>query len=266
MSRFAFTLFFVAKTLEIKLIHLLSMYIIYKFCITGTSLNKMPVSWAPSKLYFLDTETCLSMHRDGILADNQCTDKLPFICYKKDPVTLSCGPKGNGYEIDRTTGSCYKFHKESKYWRDAYVACHQEDAHLAIINSYGEAAVLKDLFISNVLFRNPYGKKLRDVVHMGFVNWGREDGLWMTIDGQTLKEAGYEEWNTGEPNNKTNQWCGGMFDNGKLDDVNCGDGDPDQYSRYFICEKKPEYIYTLASETIDNESVNSNYYEYDFDY
>ncbi|XP_063380575.1 macrophage mannose receptor 1-like [Cydia fagiglandana] len=216
------------------------------YTLGGTPLKKIPVPWAPGKPESKNDESCVSMHYDGMLVDSACTDELPFICFKKDviPKVPKCGPEDNGYIYNAKIGSCYKFHREDKWWKDAFASCDSEGAYLAIINSDDEAEVLKKLFRAN-----QYGRRegqvpdwVNEVAHIGFVDWGREGGLWMTIHGQTLEDAGYLEWNHGEPNNATNQFCGAMFINGRFDDVNCYDGDPDQWTRSFICEKQPQYV------------------------
>lgn len=52
--------------------------------------------------------------------------------------------------------------------------------------------------------------------------------------GQTLQEAGYSRWHSGEPNNSTpGQLCGAVYRDAGLDDLWC----EGLYS--FICEKTP---------------------------
>lgn len=59
-----------------------------------------------------------------------------------------------------------------------------------------------------------------------------EEGEWLTIEGKTLDQAGYDEWHfklnnpTGSPQN-----CGTLTDNVDLNDVCC------DHKYAFFCEK-----------------------------
>ncbi|XP_047995246.1 hemolymph lipopolysaccharide-binding protein-like isoform X2 [Leguminivora glycinivorella] len=142
----------------------------------------------------------------------------------------------DGYALDTRTGSCYKFHTEPQTWPRAFSACSGEGGHLAIINSETEAQVLREIYAQHPPGSLP-GNFIKHVVHIGHTDW-EEHGMWMTIHGQTLKQAGYDKWSGGQPDNATAQFCGAMFNNGQLDDVWCDRPCP------FICEKKPDSLLT----------------------
>nr|XP_034830465.1 uncharacterized protein LOC117987550 isoform X1 [Maniola hyperantus] len=129
----------------------------------------------------------------------------------------------------------YKFHKTPRTWSRAYMACAAEGAHLAIINSDTEAQVIKEIFA-----KHPGGSMRgffwKDVAFVGFHDWG-EHGEFLTIEGQTLEEAGYAQFSGGEPNNATTgEYCGAVYRNGKFDDLWC----ENPYA--FICEKNPDSL------------------------
>uniref|UniRef100_A0A2H1WDB6 SFRICE_007235 n=1 Tax=Spodoptera frugiperda TaxID=7108 RepID=A0A2H1WDB6_SPOFR len=80
-----------------------------------------------------------------------------------------------------------------------------------------------------------FGTFWKDVAFIGVYDWG-EAGDWRTIHGQTLVEAGYSKFSSGEPNNSTaGEFCGSIYRNGLLNDLWCEKPAP------FICEKDPKY-------------------------
>lgn len=58
------------------------------------------------------------------------------------------------------------------------------------------------------------------------------DGKYVTVDGRSLKQAGYEKWAKGEPNNALghDEDCGSMNNIGLLNDIFCSK----KYA--FVCE------------------------------
>ncbi|XP_050553842.1 hemolymph lipopolysaccharide-binding protein-like [Spodoptera frugiperda] len=205
--------------------------------IEGIPLSKIPLDWATNEPNGGRDENCITFNSDGQAADRSCKETRPYICYRhttKVTVANECGTVDPEYNLDKRTGSCYKFHTVPRTFERANFACSAEGGHLAIINSDVEAAVLKELFE-----RNPpakmFGTFWKDVAFIGFHDWG-EYGDWRTIHGQTLVEAGYSKFSSGEPNNSsTGEFCGSIYRNGMLNDLWCGHPKP------FICEKDPKY-------------------------
>ncbi|CAG5031472.1 unnamed protein product [Parnassius apollo] len=206
------------------------------FSVEGVPVARMPIRWSPGEPDNCEnSEECLLLQPHGTVADVKCSEVFPFICYKKrtKPTILSgCGTTDVEYTHDSRTGSCYKFHYVGRSWSHAFMACASEGGHLAIINSHVEAQILSELF-AKYLSHQISGEK--NVAHVGFYDWG-ERGVWSTIHGQTLREAGYEMWGKGQPDNATGQYCGAIFRDALFDDIWCHRTAP------FVCEKKPESL------------------------
>lgn len=66
-------------------------------------------------------------------------------------------PIPEGYEYRQGLGY-YKFHTDRKSWNNAKLACEDEGAYLAVINSDAEAQALRDMF----------PVKPEDYAHIGF--------------------------------------------------------------------------------------------------
>ncbi|XP_046959960.1 secretory phospholipase A2 receptor [Vanessa cardui] len=213
--------------------------------VEGVPLSKIPHSWAEDEPdNYEDKESCLLMLSSGLLADVNCSEPLPYMCYKKSTKRLhlnSCGTVDPGYELNPRTGSCYKFHRVPRTWSRAYMTCTAEGGHLAIINSETEAQVIKEIFAKNP-GSSMVGNFWKDIAFMGFHDWG-EHGEFLTIHGDTLLEAGYDKFSPGEPNNATTgEFCGAVYRNGMYDDLWC----ENKYA--FICEKDVD---SLLCETDD---------------
>ncbi|XP_039754267.1 macrophage mannose receptor 1-like [Pararge aegeria] len=206
--------------------------------IEGIPLSKIPHTWAEGEPdNDNDSESCLLMLSTGELADVNCSEPLPYLCYRKSrrAVLNSCGTVDNEYTFESRTGSCYKFHKVPRTWSRAYMACTAEGGHLAIINSDTEAQVIKELFGKNPA-GSMRGNFWKDVAFVGFHDWG-EHGEFLTIEGQTLEEAGYAKFSGGEPNNATTgEYCGAVYRSALLDDLWC----ENKYA--FICEMSPDSL------------------------
>ncbi|CAF4900146.1 unnamed protein product [Pieris macdunnoughi] len=198
--------------------------------VDGVPLGKMPVEWMPMEPdNENNSESCIVMLRNGTIADINCDEVFPYICYRKSSkreYLTECGTVDTGYKLDRRTGSCYKFHTDERNWTRAFMTCAAEGGHLAIINSDEEAKVMRDLFKVHAA-----GSIRYDTVLMGFHDW-RERGVWTTIHGQSLQEAGYDMFEPGQPDSAApGEYCGGMFRAATLNDVWC------HKSLSFICEK-----------------------------
>ncbi|XP_073944560.1 hemolymph lipopolysaccharide-binding protein-like [Choristoneura fumiferana] len=211
----------------------------------STPLSRIPVWWAPGEPDNANNgEDCLLMLPSGTLADVNCTRVYPYVCYRKKkknmPALNACGTVDNDYNLDSRTNSCYKFHTTPLIWTRAFVACAREGGYLAIINSELEHQLIRDLYnksYSSIIS----GNYNRGAIHLGYKSF-EHLSLWMTIHGQTLKEAGFEEWSEGQPNHHDGDqdYVTLLKDDGLLDDTGPNNLLP------FICEKDPSSL--LAAE------------------
>ncbi|XP_050346553.1 macrophage mannose receptor 1-like isoform X2 [Nymphalis io] len=206
------------------------------FSIDGISLAKMPVQWAPGEPdNSNNNEDCIVL-TNGSIADINCSEIFPYMCFKKktkDMIMTTCGTVDKEYKLEPLTGNCYKFHQVGKTWTRAFMTCAGEGGYLAVINSQNEALHLKNLYDANFDKIAPGVNK--DVIHIGMHDWN-EHGVWRTIHGLKIADAGYAEWQQGQPDNSSGQFCGAMFRNSKLDDFWCSGIAP------FICEKSPDSL------------------------
>ncbi|XP_047517696.1 C-type mannose receptor 2-like [Pieris napi] len=207
--------------------------------IEGIPITKMPLQWMPFEPDNENkNENCIVMHSNGTIADVNCNEAFPYVCYRKksqNEVLTECGTVDRDYHLDPRTGSCYKFHFVARNWTRAFMTCAAEGAYLAIINSDTEADILKELFAkypdSALRFTNS-----KDIAFVGFHDWG-ERNVWTTIHGQSIENAGFNTFDVNQPDEAPNgEFCGGMFRSGKLDDAWC-------YVRMaFICEKSVDSL------------------------
>ncbi|KAL4704629.1 hypothetical protein ACJJTC_002886 [Scirpophaga incertulas] len=215
--------------------------------IEGVPLSRIHTVWAPDEPdNHNDNEDCIVMLQNGTMADVRCSETFPFVCFKKKTKNLiinDCGTVDNEYIMDSRTGSCYKFHKVGRSWRNAYMTCIAEGGYLAIINSATEAEVITDVF-ARAPAKDIFSK-YKDVASIGYYDWS-EFGVFYTVHGETIQEAGYATWGEGNPDNGKNvdgdYVCGGVSrDGAHFYDLWCNaDIAP------FICEKKPDSL--LADE------------------
>ncbi|KAJ9584075.1 hypothetical protein L9F63_021581 [Diploptera punctata] len=109
---------------------------------------------------------------------------------------------------------------EKKTWFDASQYCASQDSHLAILNSRNEFEAIQKL-IPGVGF-----------YFIGFHDLFSE-GNFITVNCQTIKQAGYDNWLKGKPSGTYNgkkEDCGTMNENGLLNDEYCFN------KRQFVCE------------------------------
>ncbi|XP_047036336.1 C-type mannose receptor 2-like isoform X1 [Helicoverpa zea] len=206
--------------------------------VDGIRLSEIPIVWANNEPdNFLDKERCITLNMNGAAYDRSCRETRPYICYrsgKKEVLTNKCGTVDDEYVYENKTNSCYKFHKIPKTYSRADFTCTAEGGHLLIINSETEAQVIRELYArypKNVIPGN-FGKDTAFIGFRAVDEWGD----WRTVHGETLHEAGYDLFSSGEPNNLTaGQYCGGIYRNALLDDMWC------ETQSVFICEKDPEY-------------------------
>ncbi|XP_034830263.1 C-type mannose receptor 2-like [Maniola hyperantus] len=212
------------------------------FSVEGVPLSRMQVDWMPAEPDNKDNdEDCILMAANGTIADINCNQVHPYICFRKktkNMVLNGCGTFDQEYNLDPRTGSCYKFHRVPRNWTRAYMTCAAEGGHLAVVNSETEANVLRELFektpANSIISAIP--GIMRDIMHVGFHDWS-ERGVWTTIHGMSLIETGFNLWAEGQPDNAPpGEYCGGMFRNGRLDDVWCHERGT------FVCEKTPHSL------------------------
>ncbi|KAJ9581132.1 hypothetical protein L9F63_023691 [Diploptera punctata] len=131
-------------------------------------------------------------------------------------------PLGPFYEFVPGMGY-YKLHTERKNWFEAKEICKTEGAHLAIVNSNQEAALLIE-FIS----RLPPNGGIASFIGISDISI---EGSWVTVLGDPLNKTGFQDWYPGDPSCGTNCNCGGLSaDSGKLRDLSCNG------ERRFYCE------------------------------
>ncbi|KAI5644079.1 lectin c-type domain-containing protein [Phthorimaea operculella] len=205
------------------------------YSVEGNPLKEISNTWALGEPNNSGDEQCIAMYANGDLADVSCNEPLPYICYRKEPqITPSvgqCGTIDPDYTFVPQTRHCYKVHRFGQTWSKAFMTCSAEGGYLAIINSEEEQNALRDL-----MAKYPAGQimaKHKDYFGVGFHDWS-EHGVFMTVHGQTLKEAGFEKWAGGQPDNfPPGEFCGSVFRNAMLNDIWCTDTIP------FICEMVP---------------------------
>ncbi|CAH2234867.1 jg15355 [Pararge aegeria aegeria] len=206
-----------------------------KIPLKGVPLSDISHKWAPGEPNNLnDDENCVYLTPNGAIGDINCWIPKPYVCYKKNDenqVLNECGTTDNAYSMDEISGSCYKFHGTPRTYSRAFMTCAAEGGYLSIINSEAEANYIRKLFARNPA-SSMIGPFYKDVAYLGFNDWS-EHGDWLTIHDETLEKAGYAKWSTGEPNNKTNEFCGGVYRSGLLLDLHCDS------VHAFICEKSP---------------------------
>ncbi|KAL4704624.1 hypothetical protein ACJJTC_002881 [Scirpophaga incertulas] len=206
--------------------------------VEGVPLSKIKTVWAPNEPNnYKNSEQCIAMLPNGTMADVKCTQTFPYVCYRKNmnEQLNECGTVDNEYKLDKRTGNCYKFHTSTPYvWPRANMVCQAEGGHLAVPNSETEAQVLRD-------FVNKAPAEFLSA-SIGFKDWS-DHSVWMTVHGQTIKEAGYDKWAPGEPNDirdeKDGENCGSVLkgqNDGLLNDVPCNLPLP------FICEMVPNSL------------------------
>lgn len=182
-----------------------------------TSLDGVPLSAIPVPLWD-SYEDCVVLTRAGKLADVNCQSELPYFCRKDN--AQKCGIQAKGYVWEPRTDSYYKFHRIARTWDAANSVCQAEGGHLVIINSNTESTVLKQIFAKNPE-NTITGTEFvieKNYAHVGFK---RNGDKFVTINGKSLREAGFEKWSPGEPNNPDVEKCGSIYKNGLLNDIDC---------------------------------------------
>ncbi|KAI5651671.1 lectin c-type domain-containing protein [Phthorimaea operculella] len=210
------------------------------YSVEGDPLREMTNPWAPGQPNNYNNQQCIAMYANGYISDEDCTDKLPYMCFRKEPENpphvRECGTIDPEYKMNDYTQHCYKFHNFGQTWSDAFKTCSAEGGYLAIINSEEERIVLENLMMDYPNETIKTNSDCKDDVFIGFYDWS-ENSEFMTVHGETLKEAGYEKWAKGTPNNLApGQSCGAVRRNGLLNDMFCNE------LLAFICEMEPWHL------------------------
>ncbi|XP_047036330.1 macrophage mannose receptor 1-like [Helicoverpa zea] len=225
--------------------------------VDGIPLSKIPLVWANNEPdNFGNKERCITFNSNGSAVDRMCEEPRPYICFRsgeKEVPTNRCGTVDDEYNYDEKTKTCYKFHRVPGTFDRAHFVCLAEGGHLAIINSKEEAEVLRKLF-AKYPASSMAGTFHKDVAIIGFHDWGSW-GDWRTIHGETLKEAGYDKFSGGQPNNATTgEHCGSIFRSALLNDFWC-----DQPAA-FICEKDPAYPPVCQPKTDEEIEIDKRFH------
>ncbi|XP_043249694.1 hemolymph lipopolysaccharide-binding protein-like [Colletes gigas] len=126
------------------------------------------------------------------------------------------------YTLIKGVGA-YKLNTRLVWWNNAREICRDEGGHLAMINSLAEESALLNMMRSEDV----------DAVWLGVHDLFGE-GVWVTLDGESLDTVGYNKWTTHWPDQPDNyggyQNCGVLVKYGGMDDTVCTQRTP------FICE------------------------------
>ncbi|PSN53548.1 hypothetical protein C0J52_09175 [Blattella germanica] len=177
----------------------------------------------------LTTKTDTKSFKVGIpfhkLEETKTKGFWPTVCIFEIVILLE--PPRPFYELIPGLGH-YKLHTNSKNWHNAKLICETEGAHLAIINSEDEVAILKEFRRRLPRLHSNY---LDIIIYLGFNDF-EEEGVWKTIFNKSLRETGFLRWEQDQPANSTNEDCGCInVDSGNLHDCICSDILP------FFCER-----------------------------
>lgn len=185
---------------------------------------------------FQDAETA-SVHFQSILRSNRTLNSDEFTsdviesfntkCLEYDTTRMIGGkiscvltlPRGD-YFIEPGVGA-FKIHDTTATWYEARKICSAEGGQLAVLDTKEK----RDLFKQWIEERN-YG-----AVWLGF-HALIEQGIWLTITGESIYSIGYYPWGSGEPSGSQGgepTQCAAFWNNG-IGDFNC------DLARPFICE------------------------------
>ncbi|XP_043249693.1 hemolymph lipopolysaccharide-binding protein-like isoform X2 [Colletes gigas] len=157
----------------------------------------------------------------ALCQNNYMADKQSFFVNGRHSSPSSVSLK-EGYVVTRGVG-VHKLNRRRLTWNAARASCARDGGHLAVINSLAEEAVLLRVLREANVVEAWIG------IHDLF-----EEGEWVTLTGELLEEAGYDNWTTAFPNEPDNlggnQNCGVLLKVGGIDDVVC------TLNHMYICE------------------------------
>jgi hypothetical protein len=153
---------------------------------------------------------------DGSIGDGANGDGAPAtadgaIAIPDAPIDARPCTGGNQAIFDPTTGHCYLVYNTTRQWQSAADFCLADGTHLVTISSAAE----------NELVRPSSGFRWIGLEDIG------SEGTFTWVTGEPLS---FTNWNGGEPNGGGGENCGGMLNNGRWNDFQCGD------SWAFVCE------------------------------
>ncbi|PSN49830.1 hypothetical protein C0J52_08849 [Blattella germanica] len=105
-----------------------------------------------------------------------------------------------------------KFHCTPMTWLQAKKTCDSEGGNLLVLNSEREFTTVKAIWESY--------PQATSYLHLG-LNDLYKDGHFLTIDGQTVEETGYDKWKPNEPSNGLTANCLRVNKDGFLLDSYC---------------------------------------------
>ncbi|GBP24740.1 Collectin-10 [Eumeta japonica] len=153
--------------------------------IDGTPIDDVYNHWSPGEPNDADgVEDCVVFGRTGVLNDDACHKRFPFICKKRQDAiqwNVFCDMPYPSYFYNAELGKCYKFHLNPLNWTTAYGVCAAELSYLTIINSDKEADFLVQMTAAADK-DNVSGNYMRGVVALGFHN--RDQEGWKTSKGK----------------------------------------------------------------------------------
>lgn len=186
---------------------------------------------------YLSAEHYLEMWTsDGYWNDNKLDATYGFVCEFDNYWTP--------IKTVEKDGHLYSLYNEHLTWSQAESRCQQMGGHLVTIKSEEEQALVEDLLEYGV--KGGYFIGCSDTATEGTWKWVDTNEIFFVGTGSSGTASGYNNWNTGEPNNGSGvEDCGGIYTaTGKWNDYS---GDTSAIVG-FICEIdttiiKPSYSY-----------------------
>ena len=118
----------------------------------------------------------------------------------------------------------HKLHKRPMQWNEARKSCMSEGGQLVVINSDEEGTMLVNWMIRENIYSTWVG------AHDLFNTYD-----WVTMSGESLEAAGYDNWLRGEPNNANGiEHCGSLETSGGLNDLRC-DTRLSYFCKIYVC-------------------------------
>ncbi|XP_041978172.1 secretory phospholipase A2 receptor-like isoform X2 [Aricia agestis] len=140
--------------------------------------------WRRDGLSYSHEDRCVIIDNKGLLASVRCDEGYPFMCSKRfvHLTVTECGTTDPAYTLDKSTGSCYKLHREHEDWNTAVTVCTAEGGYLAIPSDASEAQLLADM-------------ATEDETIIGYMNWEgtRISDKWHTLHGDDITSTGWAE-------------------------------------------------------------------------
>ncbi|CAB3222957.1 unnamed protein product [Arctia plantaginis] len=224
------------------------------YSVDGIPLAQIPHEWESNEPDNKnDSERCITLNSNGKFSDARCDEPRPYICFRENSQAdvNVCGTLDSEYHFESSTNKCYKFHTTPRTFARANFVCSAEGGHLAIINSDEESRVIAQVFAKYPASKM-IGNFQKDFAFIGFHNWG-ESADWTTIHGQSIQEAGFAKFTSGQPDNATTgEYCGSVLRNGLLGDLGC------ENHFAFICEKSPDYPLLCDNIKVIDESNHNH--------